>query len=88
MASVLNVTTTRKAPKAFYAHLNGLSGILGQHGGTVWWFSYQDGQVVEVTSTAGLVVLGEAGLADAQELMDLLHGGYAALACARRQEVA
>jgi hypothetical protein len=71
------------APKSFYAHLNHESGILGQHGGKVLWFSYETGRIVEVTSYAGLTVLGEAGLADCQQLMDRLHGGYAAIACAR-----
>ena len=74
--------------KNFYAHLHGESGILGQHDGKVLWFSYEDGRIVEVTSYAGLVVLAEAGLADTQALMDELHGGAAAIACTRAQEVA
>jgi hypothetical protein len=87
MHTVPKTPTARKPPKSFYAHYHGDSGILGQHHGQVYWFSYQDGRVVEVTSSAGLTVLGEAGLADTQEIMDLLQGGYAALACGRSQEV-
>jgi hypothetical protein len=73
--------------KSFYAHLHHESGILGQHGGTVLWFSYETGAIVEVTSYAGLVVLAEAGLAGTQALMDELHGGYAAVACQRQMGV-
>ena len=41
------------------------------------------GGIVEVTSYAGLTVLGEAGSADTQQILDRLHGGYAAIACSR-----
>jgi hypothetical protein len=51
-------------------------------------FSYDDGAIVEVTSYAGLTVLGEAGIADTKALQDTLHGGAAAIACGRLQEVA
>jgi hypothetical protein len=71
------------AHKSFYAHLNGVSGILGKHQDQILFFSYEDGQITPVTSYAGLVVLAEAGLADGQQLMDRLHGGSAAIACAR-----
>jgi hypothetical protein len=76
------------AQKSFYAHLNGVSGILGKHDGKVLWFSYETGRIVEVTSYAGLVVLAEAGLADGQQLMDRLHGGAAWIATHRNQEAA
>ena len=81
-------TVAQPAPKSFYAHLNGVSGILGQHHDQVLFFSYDDGAIVEVTSYAGLVVLAEAGLADTQQLLDTLHGGPAQVACSRLQEVA
>jgi len=35
-----------------------------------------------------LKVLGEVGLADTQQVMDRIHGGYAAVACTRLMEVA
>jgi hypothetical protein len=73
--------------KSFYAHLHHESGILGQHAGKVLWFSYEDGRIVEVTSYAGLTVLGEVDLADTQALMDELHGGAAAIACSREEGV-
>jgi len=73
--------------KSFYAHLHGDSGILGQHDGQVLFFSYETGDITPVTSYAGLTVLGEAGLADTQALMDELHGGDAAVACSREEGV-
>jgi hypothetical protein len=76
------------AQKSFYAHLHGVSGILGKHDGKVLWFSYADSAIVEVTSYQGLVVLAEAGLADTQALTDELHGGPAAVACSRQEGVA
>ena len=85
-ATVPDLCTSRKAPKAFYAHLHGASGILGQHNDQVLWFGYEDGAIVEVTSFAGLTILGDAGLADTQQLLDRLHGGYAAIACTRAQD--
>ena len=71
------------AQKSFYAHLHGASGILGKHQDQVLFFSYETGAIVEVTSYAGLTVLGEAGSADTQQILDRLHGGYAAIACSR-----
>jgi hypothetical protein len=71
------------AQKSFYAHLRGESGILGTHADQVLFFSYETGAIVPVTSYTGLTVLGEAGLADTQQLMDHLRGGYATIACTR-----
>jgi hypothetical protein len=76
------------AQKSFYAHLHGVSGILGKHQDQVLFFSYETGAIVEVTSYAGLTVLGEAGIADTQQIRDRLHSGYAAIACSRAMEVA
>ena len=73
--------------KVLYSHLQGVSGILAQVDGEVLFFSYETGDIIPVTSYAGLVVLGEAGVADTQALMDELHGGAAAIACRRAQEV-
>ena len=76
------------AHKSFYAQLHGASGILGKHGAQVLFFTYETGAIVEVTSYAGLTVLGQADVADTQQIMDRLHGGAAAIACDRLQEVA
>jgi len=78
-----SVTQKQPPSKSFYAHLHGTSGILGQLDGQILFFSYEDGQITPVTSYAGLTVLGEAGLTDGQQLIDRLHGGAAAIACAR-----
>jgi hypothetical protein len=75
------MAATSVAPKSFYAHLKGESGILGQHDGQVLWFSYETGRIVEVTSYAELTVLGEAGLADGQAFVDQVHGGAIKIVC-------
>jgi hypothetical protein len=75
------------APKSLYAHLHGVSGILGKHQDQVLFFSYEDGAIVEVTSYQGLDVLDEAGLADEQAFVDQMHGGAAWIATHRAQEV-
>jgi hypothetical protein len=82
------MASTSVAPKSFYAHLHGESGILGKHQDQVLWFSYETGRIVEVTSYASLVVLAEAALTDGQAIMDTLHAGYAAVACSRQEGVA
>jgi hypothetical protein len=76
------------AQKSFYAQLHGDSGILGKLDEQVLFFSYETGTIVEITSYAGLTVLGQADVADTQQLMDRLHGGAAAIACSRLSEVA
>jgi hypothetical protein len=73
--------------KAFYSHLNHVSGILAQVDAQVLFFSYEDDSIAPVTSYAGLTVFGEAGLADCQQVLDRMHGGSAAVACTRAQEV-
>jgi hypothetical protein len=42
----------------------------------------------EVEMAPFTCVLGECGLADTQQLMDRLHGGYAQIATHRAQEAA
>jgi hypothetical protein len=74
--------------KAFYAHLHGDSGILAQVDDAILFMAYESGDITTIASYAGLTVLGEVGLADTQQIMDRLHGGSAAIACARLQEVA
>jgi hypothetical protein len=90
MASVLNLTATRKPPKAFYAHLYDQAGSLAKVDGTIYFMDSTTGEItaIEPEHCTFLTVLGEIGLADTQALLDRLHGGYAAVACSRLQEVA
>ena len=73
---------------AFYAQLSGASGLLGKLGPTVLFLDDLTHALTEVTSYKDLVICGRADIADCQQIMDRLHGGYAAVACQRRQEVA
>jgi hypothetical protein len=86
MATVANPPTYRKV---FFAQLEGLSGTLAKlDDGQVYFFHAESGDIRPVDSWKGLVVLGECGLANAQDILDDMHGGYAKIACARLQEVA
>jgi hypothetical protein len=87
MKRVAHPTPPRKAGRSFYAHLHDDSGILAMHNGQVLFFSY-DGPITPISSDAGLVVLGEASLADTQILLERLHGGRAWIVTHRAQEVA
>jgi hypothetical protein len=69
--------------KAFYSHLRGVSGILAQVDDQILFFSYESDDITEVTSYDGFTVLGEAGLADCQQVLDRMHGGYAAITTSR-----
>ena len=76
--------TTSVAPKSFYAHLFETSGILAKVNGELVFFGDDDTIVtVEVSMINFLTVLGEVGLADCQQVMDRIHGGYAKIACTR-----
>jgi hypothetical protein len=79
-------TIAQKPRKSFYAHLHDDSGILALHDGRVLFFSY-DGPITPVSSYAGLVVLGEAALADTQVVLDRMHGGPVGVCTSRRMEV-
>ena len=81
------LSDTSLPSKAFYAHLHDASGILAQVEDAILFMAYESGDSTTVTSYAGLTVLGEAGVADCQHLLDQLHGGSAATACQRKQEV-
>jgi hypothetical protein len=84
MATVANPTETRN-PKAFYAQLHGLSGVITRPADHVLFLEYESGAVVTVTEadTPHLVVLGEVAPAMAQYVTDMAAGGYAAIACSR-----
>jgi hypothetical protein len=87
-ATVANPTTTRKPLKAFRATLRDEAGTLAKVEGEILFFS-DAGEIIEVEpeDCVWLCVLGEVGISDTQALTDRLHGGYAAIACFRSQEV-
>ena len=88
MATVAAPTTNCKPTKVFYAHLFALPGKLTKLGADLVFFGEDDTiTTVEIEMINYLCVLGECGVADTQTLMDQLHGGVAAIACSRRQEV-
>jgi hypothetical protein len=89
MATVAASTTSRKAPRAYHAILDDTHGALTQVSGQLYFFSDAgDITAVEPEHLNFLVVLGEIGLADTQQIMDHLHGGAAWIATHRVQEVA
>jgi hypothetical protein len=85
------VTTVLNPPiycKCFFAQLHGLSGTLAKlTDDKIYFFHQETGDLREVTSYNGLVVLGECGLAMAATILDEMHGGAAKIACSRRMEV-
>jgi hypothetical protein len=77
------------AQKSFYAHLYETSGVLARVDNALVFFGDDDTIVtVEPSMINFLTVLGEVGLAEAAALATKRHGGYAAVACRRAQEVA
>ena len=91
MASVLTPTTTRKAPRAYYATLyNGeLHGVLAQVDGQIHFFT-DAGEILdyEPEMAPWLTVLGEVGATETARLLDTMRGGAAAISTSRLQEVA
>jgi hypothetical protein len=82
MATVVNAPTYRKC---FFAQLHGLSGTLAKlDDDRIYFFHQETGDLREVTSYDGLVVLGECGLAMAATILDDMHGGAAKIACSRQ----
>ena len=85
MAIIANSPTYRKV---FFAQLSGISGTLAQlDDQRVFFFHPDSGDIREVTSWDGLVVLGECGVANAQYILDEMRGGLAKIACDRLQAV-
>ena len=81
MATVVNPPTYRKC---FFAQLHGLSGTLAKLvDEKIYFFHQESGDLREVTSYDGLVILGECGLAMAAYILDEMHGGAAKIACSR-----
>ena len=86
MATIVNPPTYRKV---FFCHLHGLSGTLAQlDDDRVYFFHPDSGDLRVVDSWEGLIVLGECGLANAQYMLDEMHGGLSRIACDRQMEVA
>ena len=91
MSTVAASPTSRKPCKAFYAHLYDQAGALAKVDGTIYLMASASGDLtaIEPEHCTFLTVLGEIGLADTQQIMDqIIHGGYAKIACSRLQEVA
>jgi hypothetical protein len=89
MQTVADSPAARK-PRAFYATLHGLSGVITKPGDAVLFLEYESSAVVTITPADAphLVVLGEVESATAQWISDMAAGGYAAVACSRKMEVA
>jgi hypothetical protein len=86
MATVAAPPPTRKAPRAYYAHLYDEAGSVTQlPDGVIYFMSSDTGALtpVEPEHLNFLTVLGEIGLCDTQQLMDHMRHGYAAIACSR-----
>jgi hypothetical protein len=82
MATV--AATTPKVNRVYYAILDDVNGVLMKVNGALFFLA-DSGDIteVEVQHLPFLTPLGELGIADAQQAMDRLHGGYAKIACAR-----
>ena len=78
MATVLEIPTSRK-PKAFRATLRDEAGALAKIDRELLFFNEVTGAIVtiEPEDCVWLCVLGEIGLAEAQRLADVRHGGAA-----------
>jgi hypothetical protein len=83
------VTQPTNSSKVYYAHMHDQSGVLGKLGDQIVFLA--DGTleltVVEPPDFNWLTVLGLVGLADSQAVCDKIRGGYAKVACGRKQEV-
>ena len=84
MATVANPPASRN-PKAFYAQLHGLSGVITKPADHVLFLDPESGAVVTITpaDTPHFLVLGEVASSTAQYLTDMAAGGYAHIACSR-----
>jgi hypothetical protein len=89
MQSYLTSTAPRKpAPKAYRAIFHERTGVLSKIDGEIIFFD-DDGlslTVIEPEDCMWIVTLAEVGLASAQHLADLRHGGAARICCTRLQE--
>jgi len=90
MQTVAQTAPTRKAPRAYYAHLYDEAGALAKVDGEILFMASDTGALtaIEPEHCTFLTVLGEIGLADTQQIMDRMHGGCAWIATHRQMEVA
>ena len=88
MSTVAVPPPTRKAPKAFYGFLESEHGVFTLLDDVVVFMASETEELRVVEGGMAWQALGEVGLAECQQLMDRLHGGYAAVACSRLQGVA
>jgi hypothetical protein len=73
--------------KAFYATVYDMPARLVQVDGVIYVVTDDDVEPFEVEMAPFTCVLGEIGLADCQQLMDRLHGGYASVCTSRQMAV-
>ena len=87
MTKVLEIPTTRKPAKAFYAHFDGEAGYLTKYDGDLLFLAHGSTtpHVIEPADVCNLDVLGEVGTAVAAFVASQLAGGYAAVACSREE---
>lgn len=88
MQTVREIPTARKPCKSFYAFLYDTHGVLTKLDGELLFLSdANELTVIEPAHCLYLTPLGELGVADTQQILDRMHGGYAAVACRRKMEV-
>ena len=89
MATITETTTARKVRKSFYAHLYKSAGVMAKLDDGVIYFFGEDGSITEYEPEMApwVTILGEVGISDTQQIMDTLHGGYAAICTSRQMEV-
>ena len=69
--------------KAFYGFLDTEHGVFTLLDGVVVFMASETEELRIVEAGMAWQMCGEVGEADTQQLMDRLHGGYAAVACGR-----
>jgi hypothetical protein len=82
-------TVAQRTPvsKAFYGFLDTEHGIFTLMNGVVVFMASETEELRIVERGMTWQVCGEVGIADCQQLLDRMHGGYAAVATSRQQEV-
>ena len=87
---IAQTATTSKPDKAFFAHLYDEAGVLTKSEGILYFLHEATGAVTEIepADCTFLTVLGEVGVAECQQVMDRVHGGYAKIATTRVMGVA
>jgi hypothetical protein len=81
---------TKSQSKVYYAQVAGEAGTIARLDDDEVYFWAEESGILRhlpLEEWGTLVVLGEYGLAEAQTMIDSMHGGAARIACTRRQEV-